>query len=178
MADWEWHDNWPSLISLRFSSESSTKAFIRASLAQGQNVCLPPSQQHSGRWWMAAEMDCCRGRVPDEPWMMNNGSAAISSQEPFRICLVVLQRKSRWHIPFNQGPNLVKARCSRGQLDYIGGTDCDITCLSQDVSSHPSMYTWSILVFSLWNDKKKSQQDKSSMTNPKGKNIQEKQRGK
>lgn len=113
LADWERHDNWPSLISLRFSSESSTKAFIRASLARGQDAWLPPSQQHSGRWWMAAEMDCCRGRVPDEPWMMNNGSAAISSQEPFRIRLVVLQRKSRWHSPFNQGLNLVTARCSR-----------------------------------------------------------------
>lgn len=111
-ADWERHDNWPNLISLKFSSESSTKTFIRASLAQGQSVWLPPSQQHSGRWWMAAEMDCCRGRAPDEPWMINNGSAAISSQEPFRIRLVVLQRKSRWHTPFNQGPNLLTARCS------------------------------------------------------------------
>lgn len=144
MADWERHDNWPSLISLRFSSESSTQAFIRASPAQGQNVWLPPSRQHSRWWWMAAEMDCCRGRVPDEPWMMNNGSGAISSQEPFRIRLVGLQRKSCWHTPFNQGRNLVTARCSHAQVGRTGTSPAWVR-MCHHITACPAETYWPLL---------------------------------
>lgn len=164
MADWEGHDNWPSLISQRFLCAWGTEAFIRASLARGQNVWLPPSQQRSGLWWMAAEMDCCRGRAPDEPWMMNNGSAATSSQEPFRNLLVVVQRKSRWHAPFNQGPHLVTARRGRGDAGQIVTLPARVG-MRRHVTACTAEACWSS---SVWNDKKKTQQDDPSRMNPKG----------
>lgn len=55
-------------------------------------------------------------RARAKPWMMNNDSVAISPQEALRLQSALLQRKSGWQDPLNQGPNPIMARCGWGLL--------------------------------------------------------------
>ncbi len=121
MAGWERHDNWPSLISLRCLYESGARAFIRASLAEGLSVSLPSrSQLHSGLWWMAVEMDCCRGRVPDGPgrslgwWIMT--LQPFPHRKPSDSSRLDYKGNPVDKLPLTRDRTLSRARCGWGWL--------------------------------------------------------------